>query len=100
VEDPTRPEDPVRRPRGDSPDPLIGELHRERRHRQVIVVSAVIGIISGVAVGMGFVLGAFGDAARAPIGPRSPALLVFFIGPPIVCMAIGYAIYALLSRRR
>lgn len=84
----------------DAPDPLIGELHREQRHRRVLVVAAVIGIVSGVATGMGFVLGAMGDAARAPIGPRSPGLLVFFVGPPIVCMAIGYVIFALLRRRR
>jgi hypothetical protein len=84
----------------DSPDPLIHELRREQRHRLVLVVAAVVGIVSGVATGMAFVLGALGDAARAPIGVRNPGLLVFFVGPPIVCMAIGHAIFAVLRRRR
>ena len=80
------------------PDPLIAELHRELRHRRVLVVAAVIGILSGAATGIGFVLGAFGKTAMGPIGARNPGLLVFFIGPPAVCMAIGYAIYAAVRR--
>jgi hypothetical protein len=82
------------------PDPLIAEIHRERRDRRVLVVAAVIGIVSGVATGMGFVLGAFGNAAMSPVGARNPGLLIFFIGPPAVCMALGYAIFALVRRRR
>jgi hypothetical protein len=78
---------------GAEPDPIIAELRRERQHRQVLVVAAVIGIVAGAACGLGAVLGAFGWASRA-FGPRSPAALVFFAGPPAVSMAIGYAIYA------
>jgi len=99
VDDRTPIEDPGPGPR-DLPDPLIGEIRREQRHRLVIVVAAVVGIISGVATGMASVFGALSGAIRAPVGPRSPGLLVFFIGPPILCMAIGYAIFALLRRRR
>lgn len=84
--------------RSDPPDPLIAELYRERRHRSVLVVAAVIGIVAGVATGMGFVLGAFGTTAMSPIGARNPGLLIFFVGPPAVCMAIGYAIFAVVRR--
>jgi hypothetical protein len=98
VDDRTPTEDPGPGPR-DSPDPLISEIRREQRHRLVIVVAAVVGIISGVATGMASVLGAL-SVTRAPNGLRSPGLLVFFVGPPILCMAIGYAIFALLRRRR
>jgi hypothetical protein len=83
---------------GEPPDPLIAELHRERRYRRVLVVAAVIGILAGVATGIGFVLGAFGTAAMSPIGGRNPGLLIFFIGPPAVIMALGYAIFAAARR--
>lgn len=84
----------------DAADPLVGEMRRERRHRLVLVVAAVIGIVTGAATGTAFSLGAFGDAARGASGARNPAALIFFVGPPLLCMAIGYAIYAWLSRRR
>jgi hypothetical protein len=84
----------------DASDPLVGELRRDRRHRLVLVVAAVIGIIAGAAAGTAFSLGAFGDAARGAGGMRNPAALIFFIGPPLVSMAIGHAIYAWLRRRR
>ena len=63
----------------------------------MLVVASVVGIIAGVATGMGFVLGAFGSS-WSPIGARNPGLLIFFIGPPAACMAIGYAIYAVVRR--
>jgi hypothetical protein len=94
-----RSDDSHRHGQDDSSDLLVGEIRRERQHRRVIVVAAVIGIVTGVATGMAFVLGAFGDAARDPIGTRNSALVIYFVGPPIVCMAIGYAIFALLRRR-
>lgn len=99
MEDPTPTEGAAHDSDGAPPDPLVGELGRERRHRLVLVVAAASGIITGAAAGTAFSLGAFGDAARGAVGPRNPAALIFFIGPPAVCMALGYAIFALLRRR-
>ena len=82
------------------PDPLVEEIVRARRERRPLVVGAVIGIIAGVALGMGFTLGALGSAAEGASGGRNHAALVFFIGPPIVTMAIGYAVVAVRRRRR
>ena len=79
------------------PDPLVAEIVRERRDRRVLVVAAAIGIIASAIVGMAVVLGAIGGAAYHA---RGHALLIFVLGPPLVSMAIGHAIFALRRRGR
>lgn len=81
----------------DESDPLVDEIVRTRRDRLPLVIAAVVGIIAGVALGMGYTLGALGSAAN---GARNPAALIFFIGPPIITMSIGYAVHVLRRRRR
>jgi len=81
-------------------DPLVEEIVRARRDRRPLVIAAVIGIVAGAALGMGFTLGALGSAAEGTHGVHRTAALLFFIGPPIVSMAIGYAAVALRRRRR
>jgi hypothetical protein len=79
-------------------DTLIAELQREQRHRIVLVVAAVIGIVASVLTGLAYALA--GSAAGA--GGRNPGALLFFVGPFALAMAIGYAIYGVLrwaSRR-
>ena len=82
------------------PDPLVEEIVRARRDRRPLVIAAVVGIIAGAALGMGFTLGALGSASEGTHGFHTPAALLFFIGPPIVSMTIGYAAVALRRRRR
>jgi len=81
-------------------DPLVGELQRERRDRRVLVIAAAIGIITGVVCGMAFMLGALGEAAKSARGFRSHGALIFFVGPPLLSMALGYGIYLIRRRRR
>ena len=78
-------------------DPLITELIQTQRDRRIIVVAAVIGILASVALGVAFSLGGLGAGAG---GPRNPGGLIFFIGPFAVCLAIGYAVHALVRRLR
>ena len=83
------------------PDPLVHEHQRERRDRRVLVIAAAVGIISGAVIGMAFVLGAIGDDAGPAHGwLRNHGVVFFILGPPLVSMAIGYAIYAVRRRRR
>jgi hypothetical protein len=81
-------------------DPLVEEIVRARRDRRPLVIAAVIGIVTGAALGMGFTLGALGSASQGTHGLHDPAALLFFIGPPIVSVAIGYAMVVLRRRRR
>jgi hypothetical protein len=76
-------------------DQMIEDLATERRHRMVLVVAAVIGIVTGALLGIASALGAMPTAG----GPRNPAMLIFFVGPFAVSMGIGYAIYGLLRWR-
>lgn len=83
------------------PDPLVGEIQRERRDRRVLVLAAVIGIVSGTVVGMAFLLGAIDDPAAPAHGFFADHDAVFCIlGPPVLSMAIGYAIFAVRRRFR
>jgi hypothetical protein len=83
------------------PDPLVGELQRAHRDRRVLVVAAAVGIIAGAVIGMAFLLGALGDASHRPHEAfRGRVAMVCIVAPPIVSMAIGYAIFALRRRRR
>jgi hypothetical protein len=84
----------------DDQDPLVGEIQRERRERRVIVIAAAVGIITGVVAGMAFMLGALGEAAHDARGFRSHGALVFFVGPPLLSMGVGYAIFMIRRRRR
>jgi hypothetical protein len=83
-----------------TPDPLVDEIRRDRRDRRVLVIAAAIGIIAGTVIGMAFVLGAVGHAAGGDRWFHDHDVLLFIVGPPLVSMAIGYAIYALKRRRR
>ncbi|HUJ63840.1 MAG TPA: hypothetical protein VLX92_35310 [Kofleriaceae bacterium] len=81
-------------------DELIEEMARERKHRVVLLIAAVIGILASAAGGLAFALGAIGRGAATM---RNPGALVFFVAPFAVAMAIGYAIYGVLrwrARRR
>jgi hypothetical protein len=90
-------------PRSDdaSADPLVGELHRERRDRRVLVVATAIGIITGAVAGLALMLGVLGGSAATEQGGglRHGALLVV-LGPPIVSLATGHAIFTVRRRRR
>ena len=86
---------------GEPLDPLVGEIQRDRRERRVLIVAAAVGIITGAAVGMSFLLGAIKGAAMDRRGfSLSHGAPFFVIGPPILSMAIGYAIFAWRRRRR
>ena len=76
-------------------DMMIEDLATERRHRTVLVVAAVIGIVAGALIGIGASLQGFSGAG----GARNPGMLVFFIGPFMASMGIGYAIYGVLRWR-
>jgi hypothetical protein len=78
----------------------VEQLAQSQRHRRVLVVAAVIGIVAGALGGMAFALGGIGQGAATM---RNPGSLIFFLGPFAVSMAIGYAIYGVLrwrARRR
>jgi hypothetical protein len=82
------------------PDPLVGEIWRERRDRRVLVIAAAIGIISGAVVGMAFLLGRIDDAAAPARGFfAAHDALSWILAPPVLSVAIGYAIFALRRRR-
>jgi hypothetical protein len=88
-------------PRAPDPDPLIGEIQRERRDRRILVIAAAVGIICGAVVGMAFMLGAIDDADYATSGLlHAHGALLGILGPPVLCMAIGYAMFALRRGRR
>ena len=76
-------------------DPLIAAFQRERRLRTILLVAVVVGIIGGALCGMAASLGAFGFGFG---GPRSPAGLIFFIGPFVAAMVIGHTVH-LVTRR-
>jgi hypothetical protein len=78
-------------------DAEIAALQRDQRHRMVLVVAAIIGIVASAMLGMAFALGGL-DVTGAG-GPRNPASLIFFIAPFAVSMAFGYAIYGILRWR-
>jgi hypothetical protein len=80
-------------------DELIREMALERRHRTVLIVAAVVGILASAATGVAFALGGFEHLARGASGYRNPGGLVFFVAPFAVAMAIGYAIYGVLRWR-
>ena len=83
------------------PDPLVGEIQREHRDRRVLVIAAPIAIIAGPFAGLAVVLGALDDPS-SPGGwlLRGRGALLAIVAPPLVSMAIGYAIYVLRRRRR
>src|SRR5262245_56974819 len=74
-------------------DEMIEDFERDRRHRVVLVVAAVIGIVAGALLGVGIALGGF------VTGPRNPAILAFFMAPFLASMALGYAVYGVLRWR-
>jgi len=76
-------------------DMMIEEIATERRHRMVLVVAAVIGIVAGALIGIGASLHGISGAN----GARNPGMLVFFVLPFMASMAIGYAIYGVLRWR-
>jgi hypothetical protein len=80
----------------DRQDPLIAEITQLQRDRQIIVVAAVIGILASTALGMVFALGGLAHGG----GPRNPGGVIFFVAPFAVCMAIGYAVHAIVRWTR
>jgi hypothetical protein len=76
-------------------DPLIAAFQREQRLRTILVVAVVVGILAGALCGMAASLGAFGFGFG---GPRSPAGLIFFIGPFAAAMTLGYAVHSVTRR--
>lgn len=80
-------------------DELIVELQRDQRHRMVLIVAAVIGIVASALTGLAFSL----SGMAAGTTGHNPGPMLFFVGPFALAMAIGYAIYGVLrwrSRRR
>jgi uncharacterized membrane protein YidH (DUF202 family) len=75
----------------------LEEFTRERRHRIVLIVAAVIGILASVALGMASALNLISWSGTT--GARNPAMLIFFVGPFMVSMGLGYAIYGLIRWR-
>jgi len=67
----------------------------------VLVVAAAVGIITGAVVGMAFMLGVIEESAAIGRGFfLGHGALFFVIGPPMLSMAIGGAIFAWRRRRR
>lgn len=81
-------------------DPVIAEMIQMQRDRRILVVAAVVGIVASAALGMAFSLGALGAWTRSASGPGNPASLIFFIAPFAACMALGYAVHAVVRRLR
>ncbi|HUJ57697.1 MAG TPA: hypothetical protein VLX92_04380 [Kofleriaceae bacterium] len=79
-------------------DPLIEEVARDRRQRNILVVAGVVGILASATLGIAFTFDLLGSWAHGASGNGNPAGLIFFVGPFALCMAIGYAMYR-LSRR-
>jgi len=75
-------------------DAEIAALQRDQRHRTVLIVAAIVGIVASTLLGMAFALG--GLDVHGAGGPRNPASLFFFVAPFAVSMGIGYAIYGVL----
>ncbi len=70
---------------------------RARRDRLPLVIAAAVGIVLGVALAMATFLGALdrGDTYHT----RNHAAFAVF-GPLLGCMAIGFVVHRLRSRRR
>ena len=79
------------------PDKLIENFRAAQRARWVLVVAAVVGIIASATLGLAYTFGAFDG--RGATGPRNPGALGLFVGPFAACMAIGYVVHAILTRR-
>ncbi|MBA3460054.1 MAG: hypothetical protein H0T46_08850 [Deltaproteobacteria bacterium] len=77
---------------GADPDPLVEELVRARRDRQVIAVAVACGIVVSVLLGLGASLGSLGD--------RNQGMLAYFVVPLALSLVIGYGLYWLRRRRR
>jgi hypothetical protein len=79
-------------------DPLVVAFERDRRHRLVLIVAAVVGIVASVALGLAYALGGLGYVTGLT-GPRNPAALGLFIAPFAASMLVGGAIYRVLRWR-
>ncbi len=77
------------------PDPLVEELVRARRDRQVLAVAVGIGIVLSVVLGVGSTLGALGGAHY-----RNHGALAYFVVPLGASVGVGYGLYWLRRRRR
>ena len=80
-------------------DALIAELQRDQRHRSVLLVAAVIGIVASSLTGLAWAL----SGAAAGTTGHNPGPLLLILGPFAIAMGIGYAIYGVvrwISRRR
>ncbi|MBL9013503.1 MAG: hypothetical protein JNL83_04955 [Myxococcales bacterium] len=79
---------------GPDDDPLVEELVRSRRDRQVLAVAVAIGIVTSVVLGLGAALGSLGGHE-----PRNHGALAYFLVPLVLSLAIGYG-HDWLRRRR
>ena len=70
---------------GPEDDPLVEELVRARRDRQVIAIAVAIGIVFSTVLGMGAALGALGGAT-----PRNHGALAYFVIPLALSIGVGY----------
>ncbi len=77
------------------PDPLVEELVRARRDRQVLAVAVGIGIVLSVVLGVGSTLGAMGGERG-----RNHGALAYFIVPLVASIGVGYALYWWRRRSR
>ena len=79
---------------GSEDDPLVEELVRARRDRQVIAIAVGVGIVFSAVLGLGAALGAVHGTER------DHAALVFFVMPLVLSLAVGYGLYWLRRRRK
>lgn len=79
---------------GTDPDPLVEELLRARRDRQVLAVAVGVGIVISVLLGLGSTLGSIGGAQA-----RNHGTLAYFVVPLLASIGVGYALYWLRRRR-
>ena len=76
-------------------DPLVEELVRARRDRQVIAVAVAVGIVVSVVLGIGAAMGALGGREA-----RGHGALAYFVVPLALSIAVGYGHDWLRRRRR
>ena len=79
---------------GPEDDPLVEELVRARRDRQVIAIAVAVGIVLSTVLGLGAAIGPLGGAAR------NHAALAYFVVPLALSLGVGYGLDWMRRRRR
>lgn len=80
---------------GPDADPLVEELVRARRDRQVIAIAVAVGIVLSTVLGIGAAMGALGGREA-----RGHGALAYFVVPLAVSIAVGHGVDWLRRRRR